>query len=131
MMATTRAPDPHAENNLDLAEKMEEFSPVVDGIAGGPALLDADFVLVLPLVGDGHEFAGQKGVDDGSEEDQGGRQVERFRQGAVFQDGNDPLVAGVLIAVEAERKGCRMDRGFRGRLGHFRDDGGGPHDKHY
>ena len=89
---------------------MKQFGAVVHRIPGGQALLDLLFMVMGPSVGDDHEAAGEKGVDDGEQKDEGRHQIERLLPDAVAQDADDAAQILVAIAFQAGRKDRRIGR---------------------
>jgi hypothetical protein len=61
-------------------------------------------MFMFPFMGNGHEPAGHKGVDDGQKENQGGDQIERLHFSAIFQNRPDAAGIRIVIALQAARK---------------------------
>jgi len=62
------------------------------------------FMIVGPAMGDGHETAGEKGVDDSGKKYQGPHQVERFLPDTADQNRKDAVTLSVGVALQVPGK---------------------------
>ena len=93
---------------------MEKFGPVVHRIFGRKTRSYLLLVFVCPSVADGQKPASQKGVDDGTEENESRRQIEGLLTDTVREHVNDTRHALIAIAFQTGWKRRGALRRLRG-----------------
>ena len=95
---------PDTENGLYLSEEVKYFSTDMNCIFTDFILLNQLFMPGLPLVGDSQKFTGQKCMNNSTEKNNRGDQVERNLLDSMFQDGGQSVQTAVMIAAETRRE---------------------------